>query len=69
MIFRQIKVGTSVIRILLIGKFINLLYYFHDSTLFLMSKGQSKGRRIEICFLPNTVKELCNTSFAWDFDW
>ena len=72
MIVRQIKVGTSVIplfRILLIGKFINFLYYFNDSTSSLMSKGQSKGQKIEICFLSNTVKELCNTSFAWDFDW
>ena len=52
MIFRQIKVGTSVIPLFRVI----FLYYFHDSRSSLMSKGQFKGEIIENMIF--TIKSL-----------
>ena len=71
MIFRQIKVGTSVIplfRLILIGKSISYIIFMIQGHV-QCQKVNLKVKESEICFLSNTVKKLCNTSFSWDFDW
>ena len=69
MIFRPIKVGTRVIphfRVILAEKSI--------SYTILMFQGHSQGQKsnfkvnnVKILFLRNSAKNMCNTSFLWDF--
>ena len=69
MIFQRMKPGTSVIPhlyVVLTGQFI--------SCIILMTQGHIQGQRdnfkvkeAKIPFLTNTDRNMCNTSFTWDF--
>ena len=69
MIFQQMKPGASVIphfHVILTGQSI--------SCIILMTQGHLQGqkdnfkvKKAKIQFLPNKDRNMCNTSFTWDF--
>ena len=71
MIFQQMKPGTSVIphfHVILTGQSIFCII--------LMTQGHLQGQKdnfkvkeAKIQFLKNKDKNMCNTSFTWDFIW
>ena len=69
MIFQQMKPGTSVIPHFScdFDWAIHFLYYFDDSRSSSRSKDNFKVKEAKIQFLTNKDRNMCNTSFTWDF--
>ena len=69
MIFQQMKPGTSVIphfHVILTGQFISCIICMIQGHL----QGQNdnfKVKEAKIQFLTNKDRNMCNTSFTWDF--
>ena len=71
MIFQQMKPGTYVIphfHVILTAQFVSCIIF--------MIQGYLQGQKVnfkvkyaKIPFLTNTARDMCNTSFAWDFVW
>ena len=69
MILHQIKVGTNVIPrfgVILTGKSISFIIFMIQSNLQSHFQGQIYNKNM---ILTNKVRETCNTSFSWDFNW
>ena len=71
MIFQQMKPGTSVIphfHMILTGQSISCIIFMIQGHL----QGQKinfKVKQANIPFLTSKARNMCNTSFTWDFIW
>ena len=69
MIFQQMKPGASVIphfHVILTGQSIFCIILMTQCHL-QGQKGNFKVKEAKIQFLPNKDRNMCNTSFTWDF--
>ena len=69
MIFQQMNPGTSVIlhfHVILTGQFIYCIICMIQGHL-QGQKDNFKVKEAKIQFLTNTDRNMCNTSFTWDF--
>ena len=69
MIFQQMKPGASVIshfHVILTGQSISCIILMTQCHL-QGQKDNFKVKEAKIQFLPNKDRNMCNTSFTWDF--
>ena len=69
MIFQQMKSGTSVIphfHVILTGQSISCIFLMTQGHL-PGQKDNSKLKEAKIPFLSKKDRNMCNTSFTWDF--